>query len=60
MTSDDDDARPSKIPVVNFDTMSIDELEDYVTELTAEIEKTRLVIEKKRSAQSAADSIFKS
>jgi len=59
MTSDDEDARPRNIPVVNFDTMSIGDLEDYIAELTAEIEKTRQVIDKKRSAQSAADSFFK-
>ncbi|MCR9213794.1 MAG: DUF1192 domain-containing protein [Proteobacteria bacterium] len=59
MTSDDEEAQSRKVPAVNFDTMSIEELEDYIVELTAKIEQTKQVIEKKRNAHSAADSFFK-
>ncbi len=59
MTSDDDEAQSRKVPTINFDTMSIEELEDYIRELTAEIEQTKQVIAKKRTAHTAADSFFK-
>lgn len=59
MTSDDEDAQSAKVPAVDFETMSIEELEDHIRDLTAEIEQTKEIIAKKRSAHTAADSFFK-
>ncbi|MEX1034929.1 MAG: DUF1192 family protein [Sneathiella sp.] len=59
MTSDDDDKPVIGHNPVNFDTMSITDLEDYIVALTAEIEKTKAVIAKKQAAQNAAAGFFK-
>ncbi|MCF8466618.1 MAG: DUF1192 domain-containing protein [Sneathiella sp.] len=59
MASDDDDQPLAHRTQVNFDTMSIEELKDYIADLTAEIEKTKQVIEKKQAAQNAASGFFK-
>lgn len=44
----------------NLEGLSIEELEHYIMELNAEIEKTRLDIDKKKASRDAAASIFKS
>ncbi len=61
--AEDDDDRPSgqideKPP--DFDILSIEELEERIVALRAEIEIYRLVIEKKKQARGAADSVFRS
>ena len=43
----------------NLDSLSIDELEDYIAELKGEITRCETEIEKKKSVQEAADSVFK-
>ena len=60
MTSDDDDKPVTGNGPVNFDTMSISDLEEYIVSLTAEIERTKQVISKKKAAQNAAATFFKS
>ncbi len=60
MTSDDDDITVLWHMPVNFDSMSIAYLHDYIAALTDEIEKTKKVIAKKEAAQNAADGFFKS
>ena len=61
--AEDDDDRPlgqadEKPP--DFDILSIEELEEQIVALQAEIEIYRLVIEKKQQARGAADSVFRS
>ena len=60
MTSEEDEKPILGGGPSNFAVMSVNELEDYVTDLRAEIEKVQRIIEKKREAQNAAQSIFKS
>ena len=60
MTSDDDDKPVLGQNPVNFETMSIADLHDYIAALTEEIEKTKMAITKKEAAQSTADGFFKS
>lgn len=59
MTSSDEEATLNKTSKVNYDTMSIEDLHEYIAELATEIEKVKLLIEKKVAAQSTADSFFK-
>lgn len=59
MASDDDNTPIGSPKSVNFDTMSIEDLHDYIADLTAEIDKTRTVIQKKQAAHSTADGFFK-
>lgn len=44
----------------NLEVMSLEELEDYVAALKAEIARTEEMIAKKRDHRSSADSLFKS
>lgn len=59
MTSNDEETSRSLSSKVNYDTMSIDDLHEYIAEMTTEIEKVKLIIEKKLTAQNTADSFFK-
>lgn len=59
MTSDDDEKPILGQKPMNFDSMSIADLEDYIIALDAEIQKTRTIIEKKKAAQNAASGFFK-
>ena len=43
----------------DLQVMSIEELEDYITELEAEIERVRAAIGAKTSHRGTADSVFK-
>ncbi|MDP6705813.1 MAG: DUF1192 domain-containing protein [Alphaproteobacteria bacterium] len=43
----------------DLQVMSIEELEDYIAELEAEIERVRAAIDAKSSHRGAADSVFK-
>jgi len=60
MTSEEDETPIFSGQPQNFSVMSVDELESYIIDLNAEIEKVHRIIEKKRKAQNAAQSIFKS
>jgi uncharacterized small protein (DUF1192 family) len=60
MDLDDLEPRNRPTPKKNLDVMSVDELEDYVAALQAEIARTRDEIEKKRAHLSGADALFKS
>jgi uncharacterized small protein (DUF1192 family) len=58
MASEEDDFPILDISGRSFDEMSIDELMEYVDELTTEIEKVQKMIKKKEKASVAAESIF--
>lgn len=55
------DEEPKKKPqgFQKLDSLSVQELEDYIIELQGEIERARADITRKKASQSAADSIFK-
>lgn len=57
---DDEPAKKPKGHVVGMpiDTLSVDELEELIGQLTTEIERLRGAIEDRRRSKSAADSIF--
>lgn len=59
---DTDDLEPQvRIPAkLDFEIMSIEQLQDHIAALEAEIERARAVIEAKQSARGAAESVFKS
>jgi len=60
MARDDDELEfATKDPEV-LSRLSVDELEDYISDLKSEIERAEELIKKKRSATDAANSIFKS
>ncbi len=61
--AEDDDDRPSgqaDEKPADLDILSIEELEDRIVALQAEIDLYRLVIEKKKQARGAADGVFRS
>lgn len=52
---------PKKKPeVVNLETLSIEELEDRIRQLEAEIGRAREVIKSKKSLKDSAKSLFRS
>lgn len=59
---DTDDLEPQlKAPAkLDFEVMSIEQLEDHIAALQAEIERARATIAGKQSARGAAESVFKS
>ncbi len=59
MTSDETDIPLKAALSVNFDTMSVDELQDYIKQLEQEIKTAESFIDKKKAAQLSADSFFK-
>jgi uncharacterized small protein (DUF1192 family) len=60
MPIDTDDLEPikKKIEPLNLDQLSIEELEAYIGQLSAEIERTRVKIAAKKAHRDAAGSIF--
>lgn len=58
MTSDEDDTPILTDRALNFDVMSIEDLENYISDLSSEIEKVKQIIKKKQDAHSAANSVF--
>lgn len=58
---DENDLEPQKRKpdVKNLEVLSLDALDEYIGELEAEIERTREEIKRKKSAQLAAESIFR-
>ena len=62
---DTDDLEPRKKPNLplgaqDLSMMSIEELEERIAELTAEIERCRKTIESKQGSRAAAEGVFKS
>ena len=63
MAMDDEDDRPKKKPVyppASFDPLGIEELNDYIVWLKEQIQLAEGAIAKKKSAQLAAQTFFKS
>jgi uncharacterized small protein (DUF1192 family) len=57
---DEDEApRPKLMVTRNLERMSIDELNDYIAELEAEIARVRADIKKKQNVMAAGDAFFK-
>ncbi|WP_169570113.1 DUF1192 domain-containing protein [Sneathiella limimaris] len=59
MTSDENDIPMPTSHSVNFETMSVEELKDYIKQLEQEIKTAESFIEKKKAAHVSADSFFK-
>lgn len=61
MAMDDDDLKPRKAKPAprDLDPLSIEELNDYIAELEAEIERIRAHIAAKESHRSGAEAFFK-
>lgn len=58
----DDDAppkRPQRLVPLLLDRLSVVDLEDYITELRAEIVRAEADIERKQSHRNAAESFFR-
>ena len=57
---DTDDLEPIKKPeTINFGTLSIEELKEYIEDLNAEIKKAQNFIESKEKDRLDAESLFK-
>ena len=57
---DTDDLEPIKKPeTIDFDTLSIEELTEYIDDLKAEIKKALNFIESKKKDRLDAESLFK-
>ncbi|HEY5607000.1 MAG TPA: DUF1192 domain-containing protein [Alphaproteobacteria bacterium] len=61
MAREDEDElpRPKLVVTRNLERMSIDELNDYIAELEAEIARARADIKKKQSVMAAGDAFFR-
>lgn len=60
MDTDDLEPKTKKPQKRNLDPLSVEELHNYIAELTAEIARVEEDIAKKRKHLSAAESLFKS
>ena len=58
MPDDFKDQRPSQAPK-NLTEWNIEDLQDYIANLEAEIARSKQIIEQKTSLSSAADALFK-
>ncbi len=57
---DTDDLEPIKKPeTIDFDTLSIEELKEYIEDLKIEIKKAQNFIESKQKDRLNAESLFK-
>ncbi len=58
---DEDQFLPSQKEIVekNLDAMSIEELEQYIADLRAEIARAQAAIEARQKLRSGADAVFK-
>ena len=57
---DTDDLEPIKKPkIIDFDTLSIEELEEYIEELKTEIKKAENFIKSKGKDRTKAEDLFK-
>jgi len=59
MFNEELDKLPQPMGPKILDNMSVTELEDYIQELKEEIKRAEGDIEKKKSSQQAAESVFK-
>lgn len=60
MFDEEETPKPKGIQPMDLDVMGIDALNDYITELEAEIARVRAKIASKQDARGAAESFFKS
>ena len=58
MQNEFEESRPVNVPR-QLTEWNLEDLEEYITNLEAEIVRCRQVIEQKKSASSAADALFK-
>ena len=58
MSDDFEDQRPSQAPK-NLTEWNIEDLQNYIANLEAEIAKCKQIIEQKKKVSSAADALFK-
>ena len=58
MLADFEDQRPSQAPK-NLTEWNIEDLQNYIANLEAEITQCKQIIEQKKSLSSAADALFK-
>ena len=58
---DEEDLAPQKAPAKlrDLDSLSIEELEDYIAEMEAEIRRVRADIEKKQRHRAGVEGLFK-
>lgn len=59
MDTDDLEPQPRKQAKMDFETMSVGQLEEYIDSLQAEIARARDAISRKGSARDAAESMFR-
>lgn len=59
MDEQDLEPRAKKRDVKNLEVLSVEALGDYIAELEEEIARVREEIERKKSARSAAESVFR-
>ncbi len=59
MFDDDLEPRKPKKTLKKLDSMSVDELEDYIAELKEEIQRTEVEIGRKKAHMNAASTLFK-
>ncbi len=62
MISDDEVAeprRPARLTPLRLDSLSVEELRDYIGELRAEIERVEADIVRKQTYRNAADTFFR-
>ena len=60
MMDDEPVAKPQGLGSKPLDDLSIDELEDYVSQLLDEIERTKSVIARKQDHKASVSGLFKS
>lgn len=56
---DENDPKTKKPKSRNLDDLSIDDLQEYITDLEGEISRVKSEIEKKKASKAAADAFFK-
>ncbi len=59
MDEEDLQPQPKKPDLKNLEVMSVEALEEFIAELEAEILRVRAEIDKKQSAKSTAESVFR-
>lgn len=60
LMDDEPVAKPQPLGSKPLDDLSVDELEEYITALSAEIERTKGVIARKKDHKAAVSGLFKS
>ncbi|MEM1401089.1 MAG: DUF1192 domain-containing protein [Pseudomonadota bacterium] len=57
---DEPKAKPEKLGTKPLDDLSVDELQDYIGDLTSEIERVKAMIARKQDHKAAVSGLFKS